>query len=480
MNKVLLINPPLYFDQGKSYAIDTTVPPLGLFYLASYINHYSNNIKVEVMDVAAEKLNLNKIKDKISAGNYFAIGLTSMTPQLQGAVELARFIKQNFGEKMKIFLGGPHISADKNFIKRQPEIFDYAILGEAEKTFLESLNKLLDGQNILKIQTAEPVLELDAIPIIDKKIIKRKNYNGRESMLFSRGCLFNCYFCSRPSIDRNVRYRSVENLIQEIKQSCSGNKGRVDFQDDTFTLNKKKVVEFCQYVLSEKLKIKWTCNTRIDLVDENLLILMKKAGLVQINFGLESGSEKIRREVINKGDFTNQDIIQVLDLCKKNKIKIAGYFIIGHPTETEQELLETKKMILTYPFDLIGLSIPTPFPGSKLYQIAHHEGIINEKIIDDFAEKKLGLGYAGVYPVYISKNLTSEYIFNKLKEINLKFYFQPRIIWQRIKQDFLSWQNFKLDFLSLTSIVINGVPARKPYKNLSAVLTPKSESSRKL
>lgn len=464
MNKVLLINPPLYFDQGKPYAIDTTIPPLGLLCLASYINHYSDHIRAEVMDVAAEKLNLNSIKNKISVGDYFAIGLTSMTPQLQGAVELARFIKQNFGEKMKIFLGGPHISADENFIKRQPEIFDYAILGEAEKTFLESLNKLLAGQNILKIQTAEPVLDLDAIPIIDKKIIKRKNYNGRESMLFSRGCPFNCYFCSRPSIDRNVRYRSVENLIQEIKQFCSGNKGRFDFQDDTFTLNKKKVVEFCQHVLSEELKIEWTCNTRLDLVDENLLILMKKAGLAQINFGLESGSEKIRREVVEKGNFTNQDIIKVLDICKKNKIKITGYFMLGHPTETEQELLETKKMILTYPFDLIGLSIPTPFPGSKLYQIAQAQGIINEKIIDDFAEKKLGLGYAGIYPVYISQNLDKDYVFKLIKEINLKFYFQPRIIWQRIKQDFFSWRNLKLDFLSLVSLIIHGVPLRKPYK----------------
>ncbi len=463
MNKVLLINPPLYFDQGKPYAIDTTVPPLGLLYLASYINNYSDKIRAEVMDVAAEKLNLSRIKNKISASDYFAIGLTAMTPQLQGAVELARFIKQNFGEKIKIFLGGPHISADENFIKRNIELFDYAILGEAEKTFLESLNKLLAGQDILKIQTAEPVLELDTIPAIDKKIIKR-NYPGRDAMLFSRGCPFNCYFCSRPAIDRNVRYRSVENLIQEIKQCYPDSKGRLDFQDDTFTLNKKKVIEFCQHALSEKLKIKWTCNTRIDLVDENLLILMKKAGLVQINFGLESGSEKVRREVIDKGNFTNQDIIKVIDLCKKNKIKIAGYFMLGHPTETEQELLETKRMILNYSFDLLGLSMPTPFPGSKLYQIASQEGIINEKIMDDFAHKKLGVGYAGVYPVFISKNLDKNYVFKKMREINLKFYLKPKILWPRFCQNVFSWQLLRQDILAFFSLIKNGLPAKKPYR----------------
>ena len=141
--------------------------------------------------------------------------------------------------------------------------------------------------------------------------------------------------------------------------------------------------------------------------------------------------------------------------------------MLGHPGETEQDIEETQNMILRAPLDLLGLSIPTPFPGTELFQIAQERGIISEKVIDDFAERKLGQGYAGVYPICFSKNLTTEFIFDKLREINLKFYFQPRIIWQRIKQDFFSWRNLKLDFLNLAAVIMNGAPVRKPYKNLT-------------
>jgi len=462
VKKILLINPPLSFFNGRPQSLDVSVPPLGLLYLASYINHYSKDIKAEILDIGAEKINLINLEEKLKKNKFDAIGISSMTPQLQGTLETARIIKKTC-HGTPIFLGGPHISADKDFVNRHSDIFDYAITGEAEKTFLKTLKKLFNGESIPKIQESEVISNLDEIPIPDMKLIDKKNYKKTASMLFSRGCPFRCYYCSRPAISKMVRYRSTENMIAEIKERYQDCQGYINFQDDTFTMNRQKVVDFCEAVSRESLNIKWECNTRIDLVDEELLQKMKQAGCAQINFGVESGNERVRKEIIHKGNFDNKKIQEVFSWCKKHKIKIAAYFMIGHPTETKEELQETKEMILTYGIDILGLSIPLPFPGSELYEIAKREKQIDEKIIDNFAEKKLGEGYAGIYPTYKSTTLSAEYILREMKYINRKFYVNFRIFWDRFKQDATSIKRLKGDALDLVSLIRKGASTRKPY-----------------
>lgn len=462
---IVLFNPPLYFSGGMPQALDVSVPPLGILYLASYINKHSSNFNPIVIDVAVEKLSLSEIAKRIDEIKPFSVGISSMTPQLQGCVELAEFLKNNIRHKLKIFLGGPHISADPDFINRFSDIFDYAITGEAEKTFLESLEKLLNGTGFDRVQSGEAVMDLDTIPFPNRDLINRRQYKQRESMIFSRGCPYFCYYCSRPSISRKVRYRSVNNLIEEIKSVYKYCDGKIDFQDDTFTLDKSHVLEFCNIVQKDKLRLEWRCNSRIDLVDESLLGAMKKAGCSLIHFGIESGNEKVRKDIVNKGGFTNKRIYEVFEICKRFKIKIAGYFMVGHPGETKQDLEDTKRMIFDSGLDLCGASIPTPFPGSKLYDIAMEKGIINEQIIDQFARKKLGEGYTGNYPVFIPEQFSKEYLFSVMKDVNRKFYINFRTFWRTIQRDIFSLKNLKKDAIDLMSLVLDGVSSRKPYKN---------------
>jgi len=463
MKKVLLINPPLHFFKGVPRAIDVSVPSLGLLYLASYINKYSKILRASVIDVAVDNLSLDKIRAKVDSVDPFIVGITSMTPQLQGAVELAGFLKKNFREKFKIFLGGPHVSADPDFINRFSNIFDYAITGEAEKTFMESAEKLSRSQKIPKIQAGEVIMDLDAIPFPDKKLIDREKYNQYESMMFSRGCPYHCYYCSRPAISRKVRYRSADNMIREIKSCYKYCHGQIDFQDDTFNIDKSRVLEFCLMVQKEKLKLRWRCNARIDLMDKELLLAMKKAGCELIHFGIEAGNERIRQEVVNKGKFTNEQIYEVMSLCKKHGIKFAGYFMIGHPTENRNNLEETQQMILKSGIDLLGLSIPTPFPGSELYNIACQRGIISDSIIDAFAEKKLGEGYVGNYPVFVPQTMTKEYLYSYMRKINRKFYINFKTFWKQFRQDITSFKKIKRDALDLFSLILRGISSRKSY-----------------
>lgn len=461
--RVLLLNPPLFFENGEPKSLDVSVPPLGLMYLASYINKFSRLFEATIIDMSAEKITLAQFGKKIGKNNPFAIGICTMTPQLQGTLELAEFIKKNLSRKIKIFLGGPHVSADPRFVLRFEDFFDYAICGEAEKTFLESLNKLLKGEKIKKIQIGDPIEDLDELPIPDRHLIKREKYSKQESVMFSRGCPYNCYYCSRPAIDKKVRYRSTGNLLEEIRSVYPYCGGRIDFQDDSFTLNRNRVTEFCQAVVKKKLNLHWTCNTRIDLVDEELLNLMNQAGCDLIHFGIESGNEKVRREIVNKGKFSNEQIKKVFSLCHRYKIKIGGYFIIGHPGETKQDLEDTKNLILNSNIDLLGLSIPTPFPGSKLFDIAKERGIINEEIMDKFAQKKLGIGYSGVYPVLVSENLSKTYVYSVMKSINRKFYLNFHTFVGKLKEDFFSPKKIIRDLGDMFSLIKKGVSNRKPY-----------------
>lgn len=463
-HKILLISPPMHYSNGVPHSIDVSVPPLGILCIASYINKYSNDFDAVVIDIAEAGFSLEQIKTEIEKIGAFAIGISAMTPQLQGAVELARFLKSNLSTNIKTFFGGPHISADKDFINRYNDIFDFAIAGEGEKTFLESITKLLNNETIPLIQSGEVILDLDTIPFPDKTLINRHKYSKHESMIFSRGCPYDCYYCSRPAISKKTRYRTAANMIEEIKQVYKFCEGKIDFQDDTFTLNRKRVLELCEEIQKASLKLEWQCNTRIDLVDEELLSSMKNAGCSLIHFGIESGNEKLRRNQIHKGNFTNEDITRVFNLCRKYGIKIAGYFMIGHPGETKASLEETKKMILNSGIDLVGVSIPTPFPGSELYEIAEKQGIINDKIIDQFAEKKLGEGYAGNYPIYVPEGIEREYLFHMMKDINRKFYFSFRIMWTRLMQDIISPGRLKSDILDFLYMVSQGTSSRKPYK----------------
>lgn len=460
---IILFNPPIYFSQGKPYSLDVSVPPLGLLYLASYFNQKSADIKVKVIDITSSGYSLENIKEIITAQKPFVVGITSMTPQLQGAVELAKFIKENFKNGPKIFLGGPHVSADPDFINRFQNVFDYAICGEAEKTFFNSLEKLLRGEKIPKIQAGEVISDLDLLPFPDKNLIEREKYSGYESIMFSRGCPYKCYYCSRPAISKKIRYRSVGNLLGEIKSVYKYCHGKIDFQDDTFSLNREKVVDFCQAVMKKGLKLSWRCNSRIDLVDDELLGLMKKAGCSLIHFGIEAGSERVRKEIVEKGHFTNKQIFEVIKLCHKHRIKFAGYFMIGHPGENKEQIEQTKKMIFGSKMDLLGLSIPTPFPGSKLYNIAKQRGIINEEIIDKFARKELGMGYVGNYPVFVSEKVSREYVYALMREINRKFYINFKTIFNKLKEDFLSPKKMYIDIKDLFSLILEGVSSRKPY-----------------
>jgi len=235
------------------------------------------------------------------------------------------------------------------------------------------------------------------------------------------------------------------------------------FQDDSLTINRQHTVDLCNELLKRKRKYRWAGYTRVDLVDKELLKIMAKAGCYSLTFGIETGDEKLRNEVVKK-HFSNDQIKQTINWCNKFKINADGFFMFGHPTETEEQVQKTIDFVTQNKFNIIGVSIATPFPGSALWQHAIDDKIIDLDFIDEFTLGKKGNGYTGNYPVYIPKSLDRNWLYQQRKIIMRKFYLRPKYIIHRLLNDFSSLSKIKKDIVEASNLIIKGSSARSPYQ----------------
>lgn len=303
----------------------------------------------------------------------------------------------------------------------------------------------------------EVVEKLDELPFPARHLIDTRNYgppgkkwskeearnNMFASILGSRGCPFNCIYCSKI-YGKKYRFRSAKNIVDEIEALIDDYDGKFVFMDDTFTFNRKNVEEFCKEIISRNLKIKWMAMTRANLVDEKLLPLLKKAGCTDLFFGVESGNERVRNEVIKKA-VSNEAAFKAIKLCRKFGIQSSVFLMLGFPTETKNELYDTVNFARTSGCDLIGVHITVPLPGSELFESAILEGVIEKDVIDKYARGELGDGFRNVWPVYVPKGLSLGDLEEARKQAYRRFYLSPAWIMRRIKRDLTSFKGLKED-----------------------------------
>lgn len=459
MIDILLLYPPIYYDKNQQpKCLDVEHPPLGILYLAAVL--LKNGFRVDVVDVGAEDLDIQSLMEKIRKKNPKIIGISSMTANIRGSVQTAEAIRKEF-PSVKIGLGGPHISADPDFAKRFPHLFDFCVMGEAEITLLSIVRKVLNGEQIDRINKGEIVENLDVIPEPARELFTDVPYKKGAMMFSSRGCPYQCIFCSRPAISRTIRYRNPPLIVDEMEKIY--NKTGEDFflfEDDTLTLKKDHILGICREIISRKLKFKWTAITRADRVDEEIISVMKKAGCEEITFGVESGSERIRNEIIGK-NLRTETIKQAFDLCRKYKIRVNAFLMMGFPTETMKDIKDTMNFYKGLNLNIIGIHISLPLPGSGLFQRALEEGKINFDVIDKYAKGELGEGFHESWPHYIPDGFTFEDLENYRKKAYLKFYFRPAYILKRLKQDFTSWESLKFDIQTALSLLLRGNTSRQ-------------------
>ncbi|MGQ9618970.1 MAG: B12-binding domain-containing radical SAM protein [Candidatus Aminicenantia bacterium] len=401
--KVLLFIPPGgYF--AERWRKGSLMPPLGLLYIGAVLE--KEGFDVEIIPSEVLDLNWKEIEKIIIDRKPRIVGVTTTTENRFQSFELARRAKEVLPETLTV-LGGPHVSMAPDDTLRNLLFVDVVVRGEGEETMVDILKATENGgrENLKYIPGISyrdnsmiihnpprlPIKNLDSLPFPARHLIPHEKYNfymdvpgeGRLpacNLMTSRGCPFNCNFCATPiNWGRAVRGMSPERVIEEI-ELCVENYGAkaIWFYDDTFNYNPRRVEAICDGIIKRGLKIKWTCELRIDILTKELLQKMKSAGLYYVSFGLEAGSERVRKKIIGK-NIELKDLKNAVTWCKELEIKVNCFFIFSHPTETWDEAKETIEIIEALKDDCeISISILHIYPGTPLEKWAKEHGQLPE------------------------------------------------------------------------------------------------------
>lgn len=474
MTDVSLIYPPSYFleqkheeDLLKNYNVGKTKmgvwPPLGLLYVASALKQ--NGISVDFIDAFVHDMSLDGVINHIRKSKPKVIGISVTTMQVRAAVQIAERVKAEFGNSILVSVGGPHISIDPDFVKRF-ECIDFGVSGESEITYPEIIKKILAGNTPEPFYSGGVPADLDAIALPARDMTNILDYFPAEDPYITlstmRGCPFKCIFCSRVAISDKVRFRNPAKAVDEIEMLMKQYKLKsFVFLDDTFTLKKSHTMALCKEIIDRNLNITWSCNTRANTVDEELLTYMKKAGCHLILIGVESGDEDFRNNVINK-KISNADIMNMSRWCKKLKIPLGCYLMLGFPGETMKEIAQTIDFPVKYDMNLMSIHTTTVYPGSKLHELMAQEGTDEiTKQWDRYARGEMEMDDLSL--MYIPKGLTLQDLQKARKKTYLKFYFRPKIIWKQFISDITSWKNLRRDALTAIQLLRFGRTS-KDYK----------------
>lgn len=441
MSKIILIHPPLKYEQLYSsfQKAGSELPPLGLAYLAGTLKKY--NFDVEIIDAQALNLNNKEIINFLFKKNPSYIGLSSYSVGIYNTAELAEEIKREF-PKIPLIIGGGHITAFPHQTMQEFPFFDVGVIGEGEETIVELLNSLEnknsqdDVKGIIfrkngeiKINSRRHYIEnldtlpfpaWDLLPDITKYYFPPADSINRlpsTSLITSRGCPGKCIFCNRTIFGNVTRSHSVNYIMEEIFYLINTFKIKeIFFQDDTFFVHREILKELCEKLIERKLDLSFCCYGRVDMVDVEILKLMKKAGFWQISYGIETGSQKIL-DFTKKGT-TLEQIENAVKWTKESKIKVKGLFMLGNFLETKETIKETINLIRKLPLDDFHMTYFTPFPGSLSYKIAKDYGEFNSSL------KTLSF----FSPTFIPKDLTKDELEYYYRLIYRIFYLRLKII----------------------------------------------------
>jgi radical SAM superfamily enzyme YgiQ (UPF0313 family) len=202
----------------------------------------------------------------------------------------------------------------------------------------------------------------------------------RIGIMTNRGCPFRCGYCSSPAFTRKVvRFRSYDNVLEEIHYATKFyNKNIVSFLDDNFTIRRKKVIELCEHLINADLRVSWDTMTRADIMTEDVVKLIKKAGCCGVSIGIESGSERVLKQI--KKDVKLDQVVKAYDLLYRYDIPSGANFIVGFPEETEEDIKETFELMKKLRTININFNIFEPIPGSPLLKDCNVHGLVPEEV----------------------------------------------------------------------------------------------------
>ncbi len=445
MEKILFVN-----SIDMNYCADIPSVPLGILSLATILKNKNYDVEIVDFNVMKDEILLRKdISDEekmnmmceyILKFNPGIVDFYSMCNNYHNSIILSRYLKEK-NSQVKVLFGGPHASLTaKESLEAFPWI-DVIGIGEGENTIELIVNAISSGSGFSSIsgiayrengkiiynEQTELIEDLDKLPYLDYTLVDTEKYKKSGSIDVGRGCPFACTYCSTKTFwKRKFRLKSTERIINEIKHLKNNyNITFFELVHDLFTVDKSKVIDFCNRILEEKLDIKWGCSARLDSLDEKTIHKMKESGCSEVFLGIETGSERMQK-LINK-NLKLDTIESVIDNYIKNDIKPSISFIYGFPDETLEDAGKTVDLIknlIEKKGVTIQLHLCTVLPGTEIYKNVQ-DTLELTGFYSDFADS---LEFADSYEL-ISKNkeIFSQF-YNFQTEVRSKYLFLDRFI----------------------------------------------------
>lgn len=386
--KVLLVNPPT----RESEALN-----LGLAMIASVLRKSSQ--EVEVLDIHLLGLTEPEVLEELKRRRYDALGIGGLSNSfrhIRSIIHQSKSIKPH----IPVVAGNMAVTASPQLFMQHTEA-DIAVIDEGEKTAVELFQAmqekkdlktvagilLREGNGIFATSPRERIRDLDSLPFPAWDLFPMDRFFGRKLSKFgyslnvstTRGCPYDCFYCSR-SFGRKVTSRSAESIVSEIAflKKQFPLLDHILLGDDLFMTNKARNKQFCDLMIAKNIGVTWSAAARVDLVDEATLKLMKRAGCVSVSFGLESGSQAML-DAMNKCVKVERSE-QALSIARRSGFQPEGSFILGYPGETRETLAATLDFIQRTELPPVKFFFATPYPGTRLYEIARQRGLIRDEL----------------------------------------------------------------------------------------------------
>ena len=458
--RILLIYPPSPVlnredrcqQPTESLLVIPPLPPTDLMYLAA----------------VAEKAGAEaKIVDYSQGGNFEAdlrefqpdyLLINVATPTFKTDIESLTVAKEICPNIITIAKGAAFMTLAQDVMYYVKDL-DFIIYGEPEETLRELIIGVAPYRVLglyyrddlrVKFSGARPFNDnLDSLPfparhLVDNSMYRRPDTGEVQAVIkVSRGCPYHCFFCLATPVSGNkVRKRSPQNIVEEIKECVEKyNIKNFLFWSDIFNIDKHWVMELCQLIIDSGLDIIWSANTRADTADEEMAEMMYKAGCRLVSIGVESGSQEMLNHIGK--NITLDDVRITVKIFKKFGIRIYNYFVIGLPWETEDTIEDTIDFAIELDSDFISFYTATPLPGTKFYEYAK-----DNKLIDSNTSFKNAYYYPAVKTHYLSK----EQVFNLHKKALKRFYLRPAYIIKMLlkiksKKEFMNYFHAGMNLL---------------------------------
>jgi radical SAM superfamily enzyme YgiQ (UPF0313 family) len=360
-----------------------TFPPMGLLYIATILEQ--NGFNVKLVDLTVDLLSQDTLVEILKEFNPGVVGVSVQAASFSTAIEIARLTKMCSPDTMMVF-GGPFVTFVYEEALKHPHV-DCVVLFEGEMTMLEICKSASEGKGIppgiagiaarnngsIQMSPANGYIkDLDAIPIPSREFLKKELYSTPFTVISARGCPGDCIFCSAKAFwGKAYRARSAKSIFEEVRY-LSTQYPEMDhfmFADDTFTVHRQRVFEFCRLMTESSLRIPWGCLSRVDVIDEELITKMRAAGCYRIKFGIENGSNDILKSIGKR--ITVEKVEEAIRLAHEARMLVNGSIILGLPQDTMQTMKKTIEfaVYLKEKYDCrMQVGINTPFPGTPEYE----------------------------------------------------------------------------------------------------------------